>query len=145
MEADRLGGCKGLVVILDTSIVLDIARGVIPLSSIGDVLSSSYKLVTLRGVLEELSRIAGGGGLRSRIARRALNLVEEVGVVVLDEGVGGVDDALVALALSLKGKCRVIVATNDRALRRRLRREGVPTMYYRRARGGLEVEWHPVY
>jgi Uncharacterized proteins of PilT N-term./Vapc superfamily len=144
MEADRLGGCKGLVVVLDTSVVLDIARGVIPLSSIDDALLSSYKLVTLKGVLEELSRIASGGGLRSRIARRALNLVEEVGVIVLDEATGRVDDALVSVALSLKGRCRVIVATNDRALRRRLRRVGVPTMYYRRARGGLEVEWYHV-
>jgi RNA polymerase subunit RPABC4/transcription elongation factor Spt4 len=89
--------------------------------------------------------VTEGGGLRSRIARRALNLVEEVGVVVLGEVEGGVDDVIVALALSLKSRCRVIVATNDRVLRRRLRRIGVPTMYYRRARGGLEVDWHPVF
>jgi rRNA-processing protein FCF1 len=145
MEADRLGGCEGLIVVLDTSIVLDIARGTIPLSSIDGVIAGSYKLVTVKGVLEELSRIAEGGGLRSRIARRALNLVEKVGVVVLGEVEGGVDDAIVALALSLKSRCRVIVATNDRVLRRRLRRIGVPTMYYRRARGGLEVDWHPVF
>jgi len=57
---------------------------------------------------------------------------------------GGADDAIVALALNLKGSCRVVVATNDRSLRRRLRGLGVPTMYYRRARGGLEVDWHPL-
>ncbi len=145
MEANRLGGCDSIIIILDTSIALDIARGIIPLSSLGEVVIATYKLVTPRGVLEELSRIAGGKGLRARVARRALSILEEVGVVVLDELPSNVDDAIMALALSLKGKCRVIVATNDKALRRRLRDVGVPTMYYRKARGGLEIDWYPLY
>ncbi|MFZ8793996.1 MAG: hypothetical protein ACO2O2_08970 [Acidilobaceae archaeon] len=143
MEADRLGGCGSVIVVLDTSVVLDIAMGLIPLSSIGDVLSAGYKLVVPSGVLEELSRIAGGRGLKARVARRALSLIGEAGMVVYDVP-GGADDAIVALALNLKGSCRVVVATNDRSLRRRLRGLGVPTMYYRRARGGLEVDWHPL-
>ncbi len=145
MEVNRLGGCNSVIVVLDTSIIIDIARGIIPVSSIGDVIAGAFKMIVPRGVLEELSRIAESRGLKSKIARRALKLVEEVGVIIVEEFPGEADDAITALALSLKSLCRVIVATNDRILRRRLREAGIPTMYYRRARGGLEVDWYPVF
>ncbi|WP_156315763.1 hypothetical protein [Aeropyrum camini] len=36
---------------------------------------------------------------------------------------------------------RVYVATSDRSLRRRLRRRGVPTVYYRSSEARLEADW----
>lgn len=143
MEASRLGACEGVVVVLDTSVILDIARGLIPISSIGDVVNSFYKLVIPSSVIDELTRIAESRGLKSRIARRALELLAHSNVSMLSGG-GNVDEDIVSIALTLKSTCRVIVATNDRILRKRLRELGVPTMYYRRARGGLELEWYPL-
>jgi len=143
VEASWLGGCSRLVVILDTSMLLDIARGLIPLSSISEAVELAYELVVPSSVLRELEGISRSSGVKSRYARRALELLEVAGVKVYDDRLSDADEAIVELALNLKGKCSVVVATNDKALRRRLRSLDIPTAYYRRARGGLEVEWLP--
>lgn len=142
MEASRLGDCGSLVVILDTSILMDIVSGIIPLTSINHTVDKAYKLIVPSSVVNELRRIAEGRNQKSKRAKRALELLSTMNITIYEDNLEKADEAIVSTALSLKGTCEVIVATNDRGLRRRLRSLGIPTMYYRRARGGLEVEWY---
>ena len=146
MASDRLGNSKRVIVLLDTNTIMYMAEGLIPPSLMDRAIEASYRLITLRQVLEELKVIRARGGKAGRLASRALELVGVMDIVVIDyEHKGGVDNALEAAAVELKkAGYRVIVATSDRLLRKRLRRHGIPTLYYRESRGAPELDWNPL-
>ncbi|MEB3774474.1 MAG: 30S processome protein Utp24 [Desulfurococcales archaeon] len=142
METGRLGSAKRIVII-DTNTLLYMAQGLIPPSTL---LEEAYypRLATTSRVIEELNYIIGKGRpLDAKRARTALGLIERLGVEVLPwDGEGDADDSIEWVATTLKhAGHRVMVATSDRELRERLRMKGIPTIYYRRSRGGVEVEW----
>ncbi len=145
MEAGRLGHTKRIA-LLDTNTLIYMAQGLIPPSTLLE--EAGYpQLATTSKVVEELEKLAIlGKPSTRRAARAALSLLDRLGVKVLEwGGSGDADDSLEAAALQLKHSgAQVVVATSDRALRSRLRLHGIPTLYYRESRGGVELEWDPL-
>ncbi len=135
------------ILILDTNFIMYIVEGSIPLSMLYDALPYSMQLAIVESTIEELKRLSSTAPKLSdrRKARRALDLLERIGVVVLDSSTGSVDDDIVIVALALKSEGRrVIVATGDRELRRRLRSHGIPTLYPRGPEMVPRVDWEPL-
>lgn len=132
------------LVLLDSNTLIIMARGLIAPSMLEEAILAPVRLATTRRVVEELESLSRGHPRPSvrRAASAALGLLEKLGVEVLDEAGGDADDSLEAAALRLKASgARVYVATSDRALRRRLRLHGIPSVYYRESSGRLEAEW----
>ena len=134
MESSR----RRVPVVLDTNFLLIPGQhGVDIFSELDRVLEVNYRLVTLKGVVEELKRIAESKETKRRdrvAARIALKLLERVEVLDYGEGMD-VDDAITKYALE-EG---AIVCTVDKELRKKLNRLGVPIVYLREL-SHLEVE-----
>jgi len=132
-------------VVVDTNFLLTMAQGVIAPSSLNDAINASYELVTTDAVVKELEAMSKGGDLLAREAGFALKLLERLGVQVLRVKAGSADKSILNLtkALAQEGD-RVVVATNDKNLRRSVRRLGVPTLYLREGSLKLEVDWNPL-
>ncbi|MGC9210209.1 MAG: PIN domain-containing protein [Acidilobus sp.] len=134
-----------VTILLDTNFLIMMARGLIPPSSIGDVVKASYTLATTDAVIRELSSMRERGGLLGRAASFALELTKRLDVAVIATGHGDADKSLLELAKALRLKGEVVaVATSDKELRRRLKEAGVPTIYYREEGATLEVDWEPL-
>ena len=87
----------------------------------------SYELVTIKEVIEELDRLLTKG---KREVRIVLNFFEKnvkfIQTVRKTEG-NLVDDLILETALAIQG----VVATNDRELRSRLKKLGIPRLIIR--------------
>ncbi len=142
MEAGWLGCRGGVTLILDSNMAMYIVRGLISIQSIGEVLDSKFDVVVPVAVLKELESIAGSQSYRGRVALKALEALRNIAGTVDTLNINP-DDAIVEAALKLRD-CRIIVATSDRELRKRLRAHGIPTLYYRKSKGGVELEWSPL-
>ncbi|MFN4046377.1 MAG: PIN domain-containing protein [Acidilobaceae archaeon] len=142
MEAGRLGCRGGVTLILDSNMAMYIVRGLVTLSSIGGALDSMFNVIVPVAVLRELESIASSQSYRGRVALRALEALRNMASTVETLSTNP-DDAIVEAALKLKD-CRVVVATSDRELRKRLRTHGISTLYYRKSKGGVELEWSPL-
>ena len=132
-------------VVVDTNFLLLIARGVIAPSNLNDVINVSYELITTDAVVKELEAMSKEEDLLAREARFALKLLDRLGVQVLRVEAGSADKSILNLtkALAQEGD-RVVVATNDKNLRRSVRRLGVPTLYLREEGLRLEIDWNPL-
>ena len=139
------GGSVGSVkVILDTNFLILLAKGVISIADLSDVVSFKYELLTTSAVVGELEEMATKGDMLSRHARRALGMLRSLGVEVIDNGLSG-DESIEQLAATLKAQGQVvIVATNDVELRKRLRRLGIPTVFLREQSMRLQLDWEPL-
>jgi len=142
-----LGVRKRVAVVADSNFLILLAEGKITPSMIIEAVDYAYELYVPRAVLEELSRIESSAPQLKvrRLAARARRLLEE-GVIqariVEEDAHEPVDDYLVNLALRMKRDgLEVIVATSDRELRRKLRRRGVPSLFYREEGRRLVAEW----
>ena len=147
MEADRLGASQGVKVkvVVDTNFLLMMAQGVIAPSSLNDAINASYELVTTDAVVKELETMSKREDLLAREAGFALKLLERLGVQVLRVKAGSADESILTLAKELvQNGDRVVVATNDKNLRRSIRRLGVPTLYLREEGLRLEIDWNPL-
>ncbi len=147
MEADRLGASQGVKVkvVVDTNFLLMMAQGVIAPSSLNDAINASYELVTTDAVVKELETMSKREDLLAREAGFALKLLERLGVQVLRVKAGSADESILTLAKELvQSGDRVVVATNDKNLRRSVRRLGVPTLYLREEGLRLEIDWNPL-
>ncbi|MEB3779378.1 MAG: hypothetical protein GSR85_04015 [Desulfurococcales archaeon] len=146
MAVDRLGDNKRVIVILDANTLIYMAEGLMPPSLIDSVLDTGYRMVTLGEVVGELRRLRDKRGKTGKLASKALELMERLEINIISPiSDASADDAIEAKALELKRRgYRVIVATSDRELRRRLKRHGIPTLYYRESRGAPELEWLPI-
>ncbi len=132
-------------VVVDTNFLLTMAQGVIAPSSLNDAINASYELITTDAVAKELEAMSKGGDLLAREAGFALKLLERLGVQVLRVKAGSADESILALAKELvQNGDRVVVATNDKNLRRSVRRLGVPTLYLREEGLRLEIDWNPL-
>ena len=132
-------------VVVDTNFLLTMAQGVIAPSSLNDVINASYELITTDAVVKELEAISKGEDLLAREAGFALKLLERLGVQVLRVKAGSADESILTLAKELvQNGDRVVVATNDKNLRRSVRRLGVPTLYLREEGLRLEIDWNPL-
>jgi rRNA-processing protein FCF1 len=132
-------------VVVDTNFLLTMAQGVIAPSSLNDAINASYELITTDAVVKELEAMSKGGDLLAREAGFALKLLERLGVQVLRVKAGSADESILTLAKELvQNGDRVVVATNDKNLRRSIRRLGVPTLYLREEGLRLEIDWNPL-
>jgi len=114
-------------VVVDTNFLLTMAQGVIAPSSLNDAINASYELVTTDAVVKELETMSKREDLLAREAGFALKLLERLGVQVLRVKAGSADESILTLAKELvQSGDRVVVATNDKNLRRSVRRLGVP-------------------
>jgi len=131
--------------VVDTNFLLTMAQGVIAPSSLNDAINASYELITTNAVVKELEAMSKGGDLLAREAGFALKLLERLGVQVLRVKAGSADESILTLAKELvQNGDRVVVATNDKNLRRSVRRLGVPTLYLREEGLRLEIDWNPL-
>jgi len=147
VEADRLGASQGVKVkvVVDTNFLLMMAQGVIAPSSLNDAINASYELVTTDAVVKELETMSKREDLLAREAGFALKLLERLGVQVLRGKADSADESILTLAKELvQSGDRVVVATNDKNLRRSIRRLGVPTLYLREEGLRLEIDWNPL-
>jgi len=147
VEADRLGASQGVKVkvVVDTNFLLMMAQGVVAPSSLNDAINASYELVTTDAVVKELETMSKREDLLAREAGFALKLLERLGVQVLRGKADSADESILTLAKELvQSGDRVVVATNDKNLRRSIRRLGVPTLYLREEGLRLEIDWNPL-
>jgi len=93
------------------------------------LLSQQFDPVLLRPTYQELLKIAEHGAPKlRRQASLALKLAEKCSIVPVETHCGENSDDVI-LRVAKEWGCPV--ATNDRELRKRLRREGMPTIFLR--------------
>jgi rRNA-processing protein FCF1 len=150
VASSRLGYSKRvsppapIAVLLDSNTLIMLASGRVAPSMIDSAIGFRYKLYVTDKVLSELEALAKSHPKQStrRLAAAAISLSKKLGVEIVRVEAGDADDSLEAAARALRtSHRRVVVATSDRTLRRRLRRLGIPTLYYRESEGVLELDW----
>ncbi|MGC8982405.1 MAG: PIN domain-containing protein [Desulfurococcaceae archaeon] len=127
------------LVLLDANMLMLAANGIRVFEHIEEQLASKPRYLILRPVYNELVKIATTGPPQvRRKALFALKLVEVFCEVVDygDESSTSVDDLIIKYAL----ENRAIVATNDRELRSKLRKLGIPEAYFREESRRVVVE-----
>jgi len=119
---------RGIVVVFDTNmLLLAVQKPLDVFSEVGRVLNAAFKPVILRSTLDELIHLAERGRPKERAeSRLALELAKKCEVIDF-EFPGDADSAIIEYAR----KHSVVVATNDIALRRSLRKLGVPVIFLR--------------
>jgi len=135
---------RRITVLLDTNMLLLMARGVRVLELIEEKMLTKPRYIVITPVYNELVKIASSGKPSlSRMARLALDIVSKYCELVEYPVKPGekVDDAILRYAL----ENNVVVATSDRELRRRLREHGLPEIYLREESWRIEVEGVPSY
>jgi rRNA-processing protein FCF1 len=153
MEADRLGVRETLktsppiILLLDTNTLILLSEGTITRTHILDAVSRKYTLETCNQVVRELIYLSEHAPKKKtrKSARKALEMLELLKVKVIDCPGNDADDSLILQAKSYQANNQpVIIATNDRGLRRRARLAGIPSLYYRESERRLELEWEPL-
>jgi rRNA-processing protein FCF1 len=113
-------------VILDTNFLIDLVKFKIDLDEIGNLVDEPYKLLVPNLVINELIKISSTKTKHSRGASLALEMVKLRDIDILACEKTSVDEAIVNTADK-----DTMVATNDRELRKRLKRLGIKTIYLR--------------
>ncbi|MEB3797894.1 MAG: hypothetical protein G5Z42_03605 [Caldisphaeraceae archaeon] len=131
-------------ILLDSNIIIMATKGLITYSMFEEVIEQKIEFITTSAVIDELERLSNEGPRSlSRVIKFSFNLIKKLNVKVLQSEVKGADDSIFYLAIQLKNSGDdVYVATCDRVLRRRLRSVGIPSIYYRESKAGLEAEWY---
>jgi len=115
-------------VLLDTNfLTLPHIHGLDVFTELARILPESHSCVVLSGTVAELEGLCSGASNASIAARVGLRLIEEKDVRVV-KSKGSVDDAIVDYASSHGD---VVVATNDRELKKRLREKKVSVISLR--------------
>ncbi|MCD6158484.1 MAG: PIN domain-containing protein [Euryarchaeota archaeon] len=86
-----------------------------------------YKIVIQKRVLNELKSLAGMRTRDSIAARNVLEMIKKKGLEIVDFNKNKADDEIIEAAKAFNG----IVATNDRELRARALKEGIPCLFVR--------------
>jgi len=115
-----------LQVIADTSfLMVPSLFGVDIVRELDRLIERPHELVIPSPVIQELGRISEQGKPKERAAAKIGLILAKRGKVV--KAKDAADEAI--LNLALKGRC--VVGTTDAALRKDLRRHGVPVIYLR--------------
>ena len=123
-------------VLLDTNfLLLPVQFKLDIFSLIPEVLEDKVEFFVVSNVIEELKQLAKSKGKDGRASNVTLSLLKTRKVEVIKTGGKSCDDALTKVAKD-KG---MIVATNDKELRKRLKSMGVKTIYLR-SKKYLEVD-----
>ena len=111
-------------ILIDTNFFVDSLRFKIPLNQISEVVMEKYNFFTLSVVVDELKKLAAKKSSDGRYAKLSLDVIKSYGMNVL-KSAGNADDAIVKISK----KKRIVVATNDMALRKSLKAGGTKTIY----------------
>jgi len=87
-------------------------------------LLGSVELVVTSKVVEELEKMSGKEGYKSRKANLALNIIRNFRVIPVEKSIS-TDQSILKLAL----KEKFIVATTDSDLIKKLKKLGIPVIY----------------
>jgi rRNA-processing protein FCF1 len=110
--------------IFDTNFLIDLARFRIGFEEIENL---GEELLTLNSVVKELEKIASSKGKNSKNAKIALKLIELKNIRIIKSKEKNVDKGILKLA-----KKNTLIATNDRKLRKILKKRGIKTIYLRK-------------
>jgi rRNA-processing protein FCF1 len=128
-----------LYVILDTNFLTIPAQfGIDVFSEAEKVLERRIEFILLESVVNEIkTKLERSGKTESRMFKVALDLIERCRIVEIDQSMRAwsVDDQLLEYTISVKG----VLATNDRELRQRAAKRGVPVLFLR-GRKHLELK-----
>ena len=113
-------------IIFDTNFLIDLARFRIDIDE-AKALVGPCQFSTIEPVLRELRKIAAKKTRSARSAKVALKLIELRKIKILKTKEKNTDQAILKLA-----KKEDIVATNDKNLRKALKKKGVKTIYLRK-------------
>jgi len=121
---------KPLKVILDSSFLFIPSQFNIDIfEELAKVLNRRFEPIILSSTYKELQKIAETGSTKvRRQAAFALKFAQRCRQIEVEKGVGESHDTVIVRAASEMACC---VATNDRELRKRLRRINVPVVYLR--------------
>ena len=118
-------------IILDTNfLMLPYQTGKNIFAMLEEMVLFKPNYVTIKSVIKELESLCNNGSVKEqRAANLALLIIKEIPVKVLDDPAvkGNTDDKILKVALMR----RAIVATNDRELRKKLRKKGVTVIFFR--------------
>jgi len=110
-------------ILIDTNFFIDLLRFRISLDEISTLVLEKCDLFTLDSVVNELKKIADKKTRDSQYAKLSLEFIKNNQIKVL-KSEGGADKAILKLADK-----NTFVATNDRELRKILKRKGTKTIY----------------
>ena len=120
-----------VIVVLDTNILTVPAQFSVDIFAESErVVERRIEFVVLKSVIQELERKLEDAVRTEKFKFRiALDFIERCTIVGLDEKTSAkpVDDQVLEYALSVRG----IVATNDKELRERCLRQGIPVLFMR--------------
>lgn len=127
------------LILIDTNfLMMPFYKRVNPFESIEDLLKLKPKYVVLSSTLDELKRISSRDIMskEGRAAKFGLELARRYEIGVIEDATlpgDTTDDKIVEYVKKTlsERKLKIIVATNDRELKRRLRALGVPVVIYR--------------
>jgi len=126
---------KGKIVVLDTSAIFMLFEFSINLESELTRLVGKYKIVIPKPILDEITLLSEKGKEKKRqFAKPALKLIEGYEIVKTDNVESG-DDSVICLAQKYDG----IVVTNDRELRKRLKKANLKAIFLR-GKNQLELD-----
>ena len=112
-------------ILLDSNFLIDCIRFKVFLDEINNLLTEPYTFATLDTVINELSKISAKRTQVAGHAKLALTMMNTYSIEVMKVGRKYPDDAMVEYSKANK----IIVATNDVKLRRRLRTLGRKSIY----------------
>ncbi|MCK4636487.1 MAG: hypothetical protein KAT49_01255 [Methanomicrobia archaeon] len=122
METDRVRNNR-ITVIFDTNFILSCLKFGISFEDLGNVIEKTFEILVPSNVIYELKNL--NLNKKDSILRNiALKLIDEYEILELR---GNVDSSI----LSFVEKKKCIVCTNDRELRRALRKKGVSVIFIR--------------
>ncbi|MGQ9720840.1 MAG: type II toxin-antitoxin system VapC family toxin [Candidatus Jordarchaeum sp.] len=126
-----------LKIVLDTNFLMTPFNLEIDvISELDRIINQKYEIIIPLGIIKELKGLLKNPNLKTRTAAKlALKIAKRYKIVDIKDENGDIDDLIVQF--SKKEYCAV--ATNDQNLRRRLKSEGIPTIYVRQ-KSHLEVE-----
>ncbi|MCE4614858.1 MAG: PIN domain-containing protein [Desulfurococcales archaeon] len=133
-----------LLVILDTSFLMAIGSGRPSLEKLLDIIEGNPVLIIPRTVLSELEKHSGNKRF-SISSKASLALVilrkTQIPVYVLGSSLSSHadDDIYLTVSMLKNTRFRLVVATVDKELRRRIKTLGVPVVYLRRTENRFEL------
>lgn len=86
------------------------------------IMDAKYEIYVTDGVIMELEKMSNARGTKGRLAREALKIA--VSLNKISAGISDVDDELFGLASK-----EVLICTNDKALKERIRKKRAPVIY----------------
>jgi uncharacterized protein len=120
-----------LKIFLDTNFLLIPAQFRVDIfQEIDRIITQKYDLIIIPQIIEELNKIAKESKKHESEARIALELAKKCQILEISpsiQGIGEVDEIILQSAINYNW----IVATNDAALRKKLRSHQIPTITLR--------------